>query len=71
MSSQEKIVTAIKLPIPVKAYQTSKPLVIHTLEGDMSANVGDWIIIGSQGEQWPVRQDIFKKTYKIITSDRP
>lgn len=39
-------------------------LVIHTLEGDMIAQSGDWIIKGVQGEFYPCRSDIFEATYE-------
>ncbi len=38
-------------------------LVITTLEGDMVASVGDYIIKGVQGEFYPCKPDIFKATY--------
>ncbi|GGK32047.1 hypothetical protein GCM10010124_26000 [Pilimelia terevasa] len=38
-------------------------LVIHTLEGDHRANVGDWIIRGVAGELYPCKPDIFEATY--------
>lgn len=38
-------------------------LVIDTLEGDMIASVGDYIIKGVQGEFYPCKPDIFKATY--------
>lgn len=40
---------------------------IPTLEGDMGANVGDYIIRGVDGEFYPCRQDIFEKTYEKIS----
>jgi hypothetical protein len=40
-------------------------LVIKTLEGDMLANVGDWIIKGVKGEFYPCKPDIFAATYDI------
>ena len=39
-------------------------LVIPTLEGEMRANVGDWIIRGVQGEFYPCKPDIFEQTYE-------
>lgn len=36
---------------------------IHTLEGTMAANPGDWIIKGVNGEFYPCKPDIFLKTY--------
>lgn len=38
-------------------------LIISTLEGDMRASVGDWIIRGVQGEFYPCKPDIFAATY--------
>lgn len=56
-----------KRPVVVEAYQTDKEMIIHTLEGDMRANVGDWIITGLRGEQYPCKPDIFEKTYEPVT----
>lgn len=53
-----------KKPVVVDAYQTDKEMVIHTLEGDMRASVGDYIITGVNGEQYPCKPDIFEKTYE-------
>ena len=52
-----------KLPIPITAYQTDKELDIETLEGTHHASIGDWIITGVKGEQYPCKPDIFTKTY--------
>ena len=40
-------------------------LVIRTLEGNMRADVGDWIIKGVAGEFYPCKPDIFAATYDI------
>ncbi|MCG2963705.1 hypothetical protein KZ308_28620, partial [Escherichia coli] len=37
---------------------------IETLEGTMTAQHGDWIIKGVQGEFYPCKPDIFKQTYE-------
>jgi hypothetical protein len=39
-------------------------LVIHTLEGDMTARRKDWIIRGVRGELYPCKPDIFAATYE-------
>ena len=39
-------------------------IVIGTLEGDMRADIGDWIIRGVQGEFYPCKPDIFEATYE-------
>jgi hypothetical protein len=41
-------------------------LVIGTLEGEMRANPGDWIIRGVQGEFYPCKPDIFDQTYEAV-----
>ena len=38
-------------------------LTIPTLEGDHTANIGDWIIQGVKGEVYPCKPDIFDATY--------
>ena len=40
---------------------------IKTLEGNMKASVGDYIIKGLQGEFYPCKPDVFEKKYEIIT----
>lgn len=37
---------------------------IPTLEGVMTAQPGDWIIRGVQGEVYPCKPDIFEATYE-------
>lgn len=39
-------------------------MLIATLEGDMMAMQGDWIIKGVQGEFYPCKPDIFAATYE-------
>ncbi len=44
-------------------------LKIFTLEGKMSADVGDWIIKGVKGEHYPCKPDIFAMTYEAGQRD--
>lgn len=39
---------------------------IETLEGNMVAQVNDWIIKGINGEFYPCKPDIFEKTYEEV-----
>jgi len=41
-------------------------LIIKTLEGDMRADPGDWIIRGVKGEVYPCKPDIFAATYDPV-----
>lgn len=40
---------------------------IHTLEGVMTAQPGDWVIRGVKGEFYPCKPDIFVATYDQVT----
>ena len=42
---------------------------IHTLEGDMTASVGDYVIRGVQGEFYPCKPSIFEATYEPVADD--
>lgn len=50
---------------PVRIGYDVKPPVLHidTLEGEMTAQLGDYIIRGVNGEFYPCKPDIFEKTY--------
>lgn len=37
---------------------------VKTLEGNMKASPGDWIITGIKGEKYPCKPDIFEATYE-------
>lgn len=41
-------------------------LIIQTLEGNMKASLGDFIIKGVNGEFYPCKPDIFEKTYEPV-----
>ncbi len=41
-------------------------LYISTLEGDMKAASGDFIIKGVNGKFYPCKPDIFEKTYELV-----
>ena len=41
-------------------------IVIPTLEGDLYASIGDYIIKGIKGELYPCKPDIFEATYERV-----
>ena len=54
-------------PSILDAIRDQKFMHIETLEGDMKASFGDYIIKGVQGEFYSIKADIFQKTYdKVI-----
>lgn len=44
-------------------------LMIRTLEGDMRATYGDYVIRGVAGEFYPCKPDIFEQTYEELHRD--
>lgn len=58
-----------------KVRHASKPpmravtgIIIETLEGDMTAEYGDWIIKGVAGEFYPCKPEIFAESYEAVTA---
>ena len=47
----------------------NESVIISTLEGDMRAKKGDYSIKGVNGEFYPCKPDIFKKTYDKVEND--
>ena len=54
-----------KLPTVISSNEDTQ-LVIPTLEGDMKASKGDYVIKGVNGEFYPCKPDIFEKTYELV-----
>ncbi|HEV2709169.1 MAG TPA: hypothetical protein VGU67_03050 [Edaphobacter sp.] len=46
------------------AWHNGTSIFINTLEGQMRADVKDWIICGVKGEFYPCKPDIFEQTYE-------
>lgn len=44
----------------------NEKLTIRTLEGNVCASLGDYIIKGVNGEFYPCKPDIFEKTYEVV-----
>ena len=51
-------------PVRVSYKNPDDPiLIIETLEGEMKAHIGDYIIKGVHGELYQCKPDIFEETY--------
>jgi hypothetical protein len=59
-----------KKPVVIEAvrHEGPEPLLIETLEGNLTAQPGDWIITGVKGERYPCKPDIFEATYEPVGS---
>ena len=65
-----KVITACEFWPEIKIFSENKNNkvygLIHTLEGDMIVSNKDYIIKGINGEFYPCKPDIFKKTYEEV-----
>lgn len=64
-----------ELPFGGNAYlkmgdRSTPRIAIRTLEGVMTASVGDWVIKGVKGEFYPCKPDIFEATYEQLKKER-
>lgn len=48
------------------AWHNGTDIYIKTLEGEMRAQCGDWIVRGVEGEFYPVKPGIFEATYERV-----
>lgn len=55
----------IKKPIPINAKQMQNDFEVKTLEGTMQGKKGDYLVIGIQGEPYPVAKKIFEESYNL------
>lgn len=42
----------------------------HNTRCYMKANIGDYVITGINGEQYPCKPDIFEKTYELVGEEK-
>lgn len=57
-------------PGPMINYSTKEHCAhIHTPDGIMTAQIGDYIIKGVKGEIYPCKEDVFNLTYEEVLSD--
>lgn len=53
-----------KKPVKIWAEKALEEQIVHTLEGDMKARVGDMIATGIRGEKYPIKENIFPELYE-------
>lgn len=64
-----------KMDVSFKEFETLRKNIIEnglnidTLEGIMTASIGDYIIKGVNGEFYPCKSDIFEKTYEVVSDN--
>ena len=58
-----------KRPIPVTAIQKDEEFSCDTKEGPVTGSPGSWLVKGPEGEEWPVDDKIFRKTYEPLNPE--
>ena len=53
-----------KIPVTIRAARITESVIINTLEGEMKAGLGHWLIEGIEGEVYACAADIFARTYE-------
>ena len=46
-----------------RAWRATEVLVLRTMEGQATAQPGDWVVEGRRGERWPVPDGQFRRSY--------
>lgn len=59
-----------KKPVVVRAIEMNEPFETETLEGVLQGKAGDFLIIGTRGEVYPIARTIFEETYEIVKDER-
>lgn len=65
-SNRREVLAFIYPSMSEDAEAMELPVVISTLEGDMTASPGDYIIKGTGGEFYPCKPAIFAATYEPL-----
>ena len=55
-----------KQAVVIDAVRLTEPILIDTLEGQMQGQIGDWLITGVKGEQYPCKDDVFRASYETL-----
>lgn len=61
----------VKRPIPIMARQIDETFWVTTLEGDMQAREGDYLISGIRGELYSCDRDVFEASYDLLNPKCP
>ena len=56
----------VKKPITIRAVKMDCSFEVRTLEGTMKGESGDWLVCGVEDEFYPIKAEIFQKTYERV-----
>ena len=67
--NKQKVLTVRKRPLEVSAFQAKVRLLVHTFEGLVAAEPGDYIIKGVRGEFSVSKKEAFEQTYEVLSKE--
>ncbi len=67
--NKQKVITVRKRPLEVSAFQAEVRLLVHTFEGLVAAEPGDYIIKGIKGEFSVDKKESFEQTYEVLSKE--
>ncbi|WP_209124726.1 hypothetical protein [Alkalihalobacillus sp. BA299] len=59
-----------KIPVLVEAVKITRPITIETAEGTVKGLPGDYLITEANGEQYPIRAELFETTYEPVKTHK-
>ena len=68
LENWEPMLSVRKKPVIVHATQLNFPegFEVTTMEGKVRGKPGDYLMIGVNGEKYPIAREIFEKTYDVV-----
>jgi hypothetical protein len=51
---------------PMHAVRIDEPFKVDTLEGTMTGNAGDYLVVGVKGERYPCAADVLAASYEPV-----
>lgn len=70
LDNDPRALRVVKKPVPVQVEFAAADGVCKTLEGEVRFRAGDALLTGGQGENWPVRRDLFLSSYEPVPPTR-
>ena len=68
LSEDSDAIETFKKPLPLHFRIADREETIETKEGPVTAQGGDYIMTGTEGENWPIPAAKFEETYDILST---
>jgi hypothetical protein len=55
----------------MRAVRVDEPFQVATLEGTMTGQAGDYLVVGVKGERYPCAADVLAASYEPVETEQP